>query len=152
MFKYISSILAEMSPQNRFKSLVALLLSIVFILTIPNILDAVTVDHTECQAKIKSLQSYGKDQYVLLEDFQKRNSELNYKIQHMSIECSKKIIQRDSYWTEQLKYIRGMVNKLERNDVMIYGSDTLFINPDEKDVRVKNKAVQNLDYLINKNK
>jgi len=152
MFKYISSILAEMSPQNRFKSLVVVLLSIVFILTLPSILDALTVDHSECKAKIESLQSQGTQQYVLIEDFQKRNNELNSKIQEMSINCSKKILTRDSYWATQLIYIRTMVNQLEKNDKLVYQSDTIVVNPSEEDLTTKKKAIQNMDYLIYKHK
>ena len=151
MFKYISSILSQMSPDQKFKSLVILLLAISTIILVPYILDAVSTTDSECQVRVDRLKDRVNRQYVLIEDFQGEIENLNVKLQKQSSECTRKILQRDSYWTEQIKYIRSMVSKLERNDVITNGVDTLYVNPSETDQRIKEKAVRNMDYLLYKN-
>lgn len=152
MFKYISSILAQMSPDQKFKSLAILLLSISAIILTPNVLDTISTNDDECRTRVERLNGRIQNQYVLIDEFQDEIDVLNSRLQKQSSECTKKILQRDSYWTEQIKYIRSMVSQLERNDVITNGTDTLYINPSENDQRIKEKAVQNMDYLIYKKK
>jgi len=152
MFKYISSILAQMSPDQKFKSLVTLLVAISAIILVPYILDAISTTDEECQERVDRLNQRVQTQYNLIADFQTEIDGLNTRIQKQSNECTRKILQRDSYWTAQLIYIKSMVSKLERSDVMIYRKDTLEINPSTEDMEMKTKAIQNMNYLIYKNK
>lgn len=141
-----------MSPNQKFQSLVVLLLSISTIILTPTVLDTFSTNEDEYRKIAERCEKRNIEQYKLITTFQDEIDNLNIKLQKQSSDCTRKIVQRDSYWTEQIKFIRGMVSKLERNDKMIYGSDTLEINPDEKDLNVKKKALQNMDYLIYKNK
>ena len=152
MFKYISSILSQMSPDQKFKSLAILLLAISTIVLVPYVLDAISTTDTECQERVDRLRNRVNSQYILIEDFQGEIENLNVKLQKQSSECTRKILQRDSYWTAQIAYIRHMVNKLERNDVLVSGSDTLEINPHQEDLEIKEKAIRNMDYLLYKNR
>ena len=141
-----------MSPDQKFKSLAILLLSISAIILTPYVLDTISTNDEECRTRVDRLNNRIQTQYVLIDEFQVEIDNLNSRLQKQSSECTRKILQRDSYWTEQIKYIRSMVSQLERNDVITNGTDTLYINPSEDDQRIKNKAVQNMDYLIYKKK
>ena len=152
MFKYISSILAQMSPDQKFKSLAILLLSISAIILTPYVLDTISTNENECKTRVDRLNDRIQNQYVLIDEFQVEIDNLNSRLQKQSRECTNKIIQRDSYWTAQLIYIRTMVNQLEKNDKLVYQTDTIVVNPSEEDLTTKNKAIQNMDYLIYKHK
>ena len=152
MFKYISSILAQMSPDQKFKSLAILLLSISAIILTPYVLDTISTNDDECRTRVERLNGRIQNQYVLIDEFQVEIDNLNSRLQKQSKECTNKIIQRDSYWTAQLIYIRTMVNQLEKKDKLIYQSDTIVVNPSEEDLTTKKKAIQNMDYLIYKHK
>lgn len=141
-----------MSPNQKFQSLVVLLLSISIIILTPTVLDTFSTNENEYKKLAERCEKRNIEQYKLITTFQDEIDNLNIRLQKQSSDCTNKIIQRDSYWTEQIKYIRSMVSKLERNDRIIYGSDTLLVNPDEEDINVKKKALQNMDYLIYKNR
>lgn len=152
MFKYISTILAQMSPDQKFKSLVILLLSISTIILTPTVLDTLSTNESEYKKILERCETRNKEQYKLIQDFQTEIDNLNIRIQVKSNECTRKILERDSYWTEQMKNIRYMVRNLSTSDAMIYNHDTIYINPSEDDLRAKNKTLRNIDELIRKNK
>ena len=108
MFKYISIILKRFSPAQRIIVLMLLLVTIIMVLSVPKIVDSLTIDNTELTKRIETQDVIIQD---LNRDVIKLNNSidtLNNKLRVNQIECTNLVIRRE-------KEILDQISKLQRN-------------------------------------